>query len=131
MSRENGFSVLKTLLFGSGAGGGAVIAIALAKVIAAKPDLVIQALASWGPVATLFAMGMFFANGIARDGISALRENAASSAELASAVNRIADKDDRQAEEQKRLLSYIGTQNEKILERLAALDSSRARGGHA
>ena len=46
------------------------------------------------------------------------KSNAEAQARMADAIAQIADKRDDEAMEQRRLMSYVGSQMEKVLERL-------------
>jgi hypothetical protein len=62
------------------------------------------------------------------------RDGAAAQQNLADAVRELVNKDDREKEEQRRLLSYVGSQQEKILAAMEQLQQSatgRSRGASA
>jgi hypothetical protein len=121
--------IIGHLLIGSGVGAGGGIVLALAYSVAQKPELLIDALKSFGAQFLLGVIALAFVNQRVGEGLNVLRENSASQQKLADAVSMMATKDDRQDEEQRRLMSFVGTQMEKILERLG--EQERAKGASA
>jgi hypothetical protein len=120
-------------------GGGAGCALTILLVLAEKePGAIVGTLRQWGPASLIGMIAVALASrafdqvvDVGRQIVASSAQTAQSQQSLADAVNRIANKDDREREEQRRLLSYIGTQQEKILERLDALKlEEKAKGAH-
>lgn len=107
---------LKKLLFGSGSlGAGAAVAWFVIDLLRAEPKLAIQIVGQWGPGFVLVVILLYFVDRNFGQMIQLQREHVVAQQEMSAAVRQIADKDDRQAEEQRRLTGYLGSQQEKIL----------------
>jgi biopolymer transport protein ExbB/TolQ len=124
--------VVKTLIFGSGAGLGAMVAYIVWDAVHAKPDLAIQLIGQLmngqSALTIVLLVVVYFGDKRVGEGIQVMRENTSAQRDLADAVKTMASKDDREAEEQRLLMSYIATQQEKILKKL---DEPMARGASA
>jgi hypothetical protein len=129
--REWSAKAITHLLLGAGAGVFGTVLIMLAQ---KEPARVIEVIAGWGPGSFIGLVAVVL---VARgfDRVADAQLQAASSQQnLADAVRQIAEKDDSEREEQRRLLSFVGSQQEKILsslESLAQRFDEKARGAHA
>jgi hypothetical protein len=126
---RNLFAKLPHLLMGGGMGAGAIIAYELAE---REPKALIETFQRWGAASFLVLVALVIASQIGGRvidlGESMLqvgRDNAVSQQKLADAVQELANRDDREKEEQRRLLSFVGSQQEKIM---LALDELKQQG---
>src|SRR5579871_4309139 len=136
--RRNGRVRDRLLAGGAGAGAGLMIALALST---REPKAVIDAVSHFGGAWALGLVALLVANQnfgkfmeMGAQMIQVQKDNTAAAQELANAVRQIAEKDDRERVEQRRLISFVGTQQEKILERLDGLAQhlgEKARGANA
>jgi hypothetical protein len=110
------------LVGGGGAGIGAAIAYELIGVLKSEPKLFIETLAHWGPMFILALVGMVLMDRRAAENLKISEKSAVAQQAMADAVHQIAEKDDRQAEEVRRLASYNAVQTQKVLDRLDAQD---------
>jgi len=84
--------------------------------------LVVVVLGLLGLVALLLAaQGFQRVMGVGAEMLTVSREHATAQARMAAAVEEMSGKDDREKEEQRRMLSYLGSQQEKLLERQDAM----------
>ncbi|ABF42404.1 hypothetical protein Acid345_3403 [Candidatus Koribacter versatilis Ellin345] len=112
-----------------GGGIGMTIAWFAIKFITVDPKLaadVVKTVLGWGPLSLIAIVGVVQADIRARESMRVQAEAARAQQALADAVTQIAAKDDRESEERRRQLNYIGAQQEKILERLDAMRPSQA-----
>jgi hypothetical protein len=134
--------LLKKLIFGTGAGIGVMIAYIVFDAVHAKPELALQTfgtlMSGSGALTVVLLVALYFGNArvgeglqVLRDNTSAQKDNAVAQRDLADAVQSLAVKDDREAEKQRLMLSYIAQQQEKILEKFETLDKARSRGASA
>jgi hypothetical protein len=129
-------SKLPGLLLGGGMGAGATIAYVLAD---KEPRALIEVFQHWGAVSFLVLVGMvLFSQGAGRvldlgeRMIASSEKTAASMQQQADAIQALVNKDDREKEEQRRMLSYVGSQQEKILAAMEELrQAGRSRGASA
>jgi hypothetical protein len=105
--------LLRTLLLCCSAGGGAAFIYAL---VEKEPRMVLETLQKFGPETFLGLIALLMLDRSIKNGISILRESTQAQQRLADAVQEIAHKDDREREEQRRLMNYIGAQQERILD---------------
>lgn len=116
------------LVFGSSAGIGAVIAL---KLVDSNPTLVLETFKSWGPLSLLGVMSLVMVDRGFRSMVAAAEKSAGAQQNMADAIRELANKDDREKEEQRRMLSYVGSQQEKILLALDRLEQQKSRGASA
>jgi hypothetical protein len=129
-------SKLPGLLLGGGMGAGATIAYVLAD---KEPRALIEVFQHWGAVSFLVLVCMvLFSQGAGRvldlgeRMIASSEKTAASMQQQADAIQALVNKDDREKEEQRRMLSYVGSQQEKILAAMEELrQAGRSRGASA
>ena len=118
-------------LFGS-AGVGATIALTL---IDKEHHSIVETFRAWGPMPLIGLVALVIVAPRVMDlgerMINSSEKNAASQQQLADAVQALVNKDDRDKEEQRRLLSYVGSQQEKILQKLEQMSEPKARGASA
>ena len=137
------FTKLPHLLLGGGVGAGAMIAYELAE---REPKALIETFQHWGALSFLILVGMvLLSQGAGRvldlgqrmlastekNGermLASTEKNAEGMQKLADAVQALANRDDREKEEQRRLLSFVGSQQEKIL---AAMDELKQQGNRS
>ncbi|HKV94898.1 MAG TPA: hypothetical protein VJW20_20300 [Candidatus Angelobacter sp.] len=112
------------LVFGSSAGIGAVIAL---KLVDSNPTLVLETFRSWGPLSLLGVMALFMVDRGFRAVVAASEKSAGAQQNMADSIRELANKDDREKEEQRRLLSYVGSQQEKILQAIERLEPTKER----
>ena len=131
------FSKLPHLLLGGGMGAGAIIAYELAE---REPKALIETFQHWGAQSLIGLVALVIASqlggrfiDLGESMLQVGRENSASQQKLADAVQELANKDDREKEEQRRLLSFVGSQQEKIMLALDELkqQGTRSRGASA
>jgi hypothetical protein len=123
--------LLQTAIFGGSAGSGMLLAYEL---ISKQPAMVIETFRSWGPLSLFCLIGLVMVDRGFRSIVGATEQSAAAQQKLADAVNMIAVKDDREKEEQRRLLSYVGSQQETIIRRMDEIATQlkgQARGASA
>lgn len=131
-SIPSGRELLKHLVTGGAISAGGVLAYALLHLVEAQPQMVVQAVSSWGPLALIAVMGMVMVDRRFGQVLEVQRDSTKAHQELADAVTNLAARDDREREEQRRLLSQIGSQQEKILMKLDQVEPrNSARGAHA
>jgi Sec-independent protein translocase protein TatA len=123
------FAKLPHILLGGAMGGGATVAYVLAE---KEPKALIDTFQRWGPASFISLVALVLFSQFAEKILQVARENASSQQQLADAVREMVNKDDREKEEQRRLLSYVGSQQEKILSSLEELRQERkSRGASA
>jgi hypothetical protein len=131
------FSKLPHLLMGGGMGAGAIIAYELAE---REPKAMIDTFQHWGAASLLGLVALvLFSQGAGRvldmgdRMIASSEKTAASMQQQADAIQALVNKDDREKEEQRRLLSFVGSQQEKILVAIDELkqQGNRSRGASA
>ena len=118
--------LVKKLLLGSGVTAGAVLTYQLFE-LAKKDPRLLEQVVNWGP---LFVIGVIALTMIDRNFsqmIQVSRENVLAQQQMSAAMEKIADKDDRQSEEMRRLTSYNAVQAGKIMERLDHQDEMLRR----
>jgi hypothetical protein len=134
---KNLIAKLPQILLGSAMGGGVTIACLLAE---KEPKALIETFQRWGAASFLALVALVIVNqavgrfmDLGESMLQVGRDNAASQQKLADAVQELANKDDREKEEQRRLLSYVGSQQEKILSAIEDLKTqgTRSRGASA
>lgn len=124
------------VLGATSAGGGAALVMIFADVLAKDQALAAQmfrTIGQWGPLFVLVIallvigdrrVGQMLDNAkasteaqltAAKETAAASREMAQSQQQLADAVQALVNKDDREAEKQDRMLSYVGTQMEQLI----------------
>lgn len=109
--------LVKKLLLGSGVTAGAILTYQLFELAKKDPKLLEQVV-NWGP---LFVIGVIALTMIDRNFsqmIQVSRENVLAQQQMSAAMEKIADKDDRQSEELRRLTAYSALQTEKMLRQL-------------
>jgi multidrug resistance efflux pump len=130
-------SKLPHMLFGGGLGAGAAIAYLLAD---KEPKALIETFQHWGAPAMLALVALVFVSqgagrvlDLGEKMLISTEKNATAQQQLADAVQALVNKDDREKEEQRRLLSYVGSQQEKILTAIEDLKQTgtRSRGASA
>ena len=109
---------MKGALLTGGAGVGAALAFSLVDAIRAEPKVFLSILANWGPLFGVAIVLMILGDRRMGELIASNRANADAQARMADAIQEIAGKSDSETMEQRRLMSYIGSQMEKILARL-------------
>jgi hypothetical protein len=131
------FTKLPHVLLGGGVGAGAMIAYELAE---REPKALIETFQHWGAQSLIALVALVIASqlggrfiDLGEQMLQVGRENSASQQKLADAVQELANRDDREKEEQRRLLSYVGSQQEKILTAIDDLkqQGTRSRGASA
>jgi hypothetical protein len=131
------FSKLPHLLLSGGMGAGAVIAYELAE---REPKALIETFQHWGPLSLLVLVLMILLSqgagrvlDLGERMLVSTERTATSQQQLADAVQALVNKDDREKEEQRRLLSFVGSQQEKIMVALDELkqQGNRSRGASA
>ncbi len=121
--------VRRVLFVGSSVGGGAAFVYAL---VGKEPKLVLETLQKFGPETFLGLIALLILDRGFKSGIAMLQKSTEAQQRLADAVQQIAHKDDREREEQRRLMNFIGAQNERILDFLSGLDEKhKSKGAHA
>lgn len=127
--------LLKKLMLGTGVGVGSIVAYTVFDVAHAKPELVIplvsQLFTGTNALSMILLLGVYFGNQRFSETLQVMRENTTAQQVLADSVKAIADRDDRVGEEQRRLLTYVGTQMEKILLVMDEVKQDRVRGASA
>jgi len=124
--------LLKHLLTGGVISAGSVMAYALWHLVESQPQLVLQVVNGWGPLAAIAIGGMLLVDRRFGQVLDVQRDSTSAHQKLADAVKELADRDDHEREEQRRLLSFVGSQQEKILLKLDQVDrNTQARGAHA
>jgi hypothetical protein len=130
-------SKLPHLLLGGGLGAGMTITYVLAE---KEPKALIEVFQHWGAPSLigLVALVLFSQTSqrvmdFGEKMLQVGRDNSASQQKLADAVQELANRDDREKEEQRRLLSFVGSQQEKILLAIDELkqQGNRSRGASA
>lgn len=119
-----------------GFGAGATIALTL---VDKEHALIVETFRTWGASAFIALIAMLLASaGFGRvmdmggQMLQISRDGAAAQQNLADAVRELVGKDDREKEEQRRLLSYVGSQQEKILQAIERIEQGgKARGASA
>lgn len=106
---------------GSGISAGALIAYEAIDVARRDPDT-LRTVLSWGPVFVIAVIVLFMVDRNFGQIIAIGKENVQAQQKMADAMNEIADKDDRQAEELRRLTSYNAVQSERIMKRMDRQD---------
>lgn len=128
-------SLIVKLLMMSSAGAGTAIAWFALKLVAADPKLameMVKTVAGWGPLSVIAIIGVVQADRRAADNLRVQTESARAMQALADGVRQIAEKDDRAVEESRRMLTFIGTKQEEILERLSEyVKGDKAKGASA
>jgi hypothetical protein len=118
-------------------GAGSTIALTL---VDKEHRLIVETMRGWGPGAFIALIAMLlcaagFKSVMDMGGqmLQISRDGAAAQQNLADAVRELVNKDDREKEEQRRLLSYVGSQQEKILSAMEELKqaSGKSRGASA
>ncbi|GEM_PF-3274964 len=115
-----GFTVgefVKKVLLGSGVTAGAIATYQLFE-IAKKDPRALETVLGWGPIFVIAVALIFMVDRRLGMGIEALQNNAVAQERMSDAMQRIAEKDDREAEELKRLVSYNALQSDKVLARM-------------
>jgi hypothetical protein len=126
--------LLRVLLGGTGVGTSAVIAYELIGALKSEPKLLIETLAHWGPWFVIGVIGVVALDRNVSQLIQLGRDNVQAQQRMADAMQQLAEKDDRKSERQDLLMSTIGSQMEKILERFEDFEnrfSARAKGADA
>lgn len=130
-------SKIPHLLLGGGMGAGAAIAYELAE---KEPKALIETFQHWGALSFLALVGMVLLSHVVGRALDlgermlvSTERTATSQQQLADAVQALVNKDDREKEEQRRLLSFVGSQQEKIMVALDELkqQGNRSRGASA
>jgi hypothetical protein len=123
------FSKLPGLLIGGGMGACATVAYVLAE---KEPKALIETFQRWGAWSFLGLVAMvLLSQGAGRvldlgeRMLASTEKNAEGMQKLADGVQALVNKDDREKEEQRRLLSFVGSQQEKIM---LALDELKQQG---
>jgi hypothetical protein len=123
------FAKLPHLLLGGGMGAGAIIAYELAE---REPKALIETFQHWGAASLIGLVALVLLSQTSQrlmdfgeKMLQVGRDNSASQQKLADAVQELANRDDREKEEQRRLLSFVGSQQEKIL---VAIDELKQQG---
>jgi hypothetical protein len=127
---------LPHLLLGTSMGAGATIAYVLAE---KEPRALIETFQHWGAQAFLGMVALVVFSQVSTrvidvgaQMVQVGRDNATAQQKLADAVQELANRDDREKEEQRRLLSYVGSQQEKILRAIDELHNvTKSRGASA
>jgi hypothetical protein len=131
------FTKLPHLLLGGGMGAGAIIAYELAE---REPKALIETFQHWGAQSLIGLVALVVVSqlggrfiDLGESMLQVGRDNASSQQKLADAVQELANRDDREKEEQRRLLSFVGSQQEKILVAIDELkqQGNRSRGASA
>jgi hypothetical protein len=126
------------LLATSGAGIGATAVLTL---VDKEHYLIVETFRGWGAPSLIAIVAIMVCSNafnrvidMGNQMIQVGRDGAAAQQNLADSVREMVSKDDREKEEQRRLLSFVGTQQEKILlaiDELRNSVNSRARGASA
>jgi hypothetical protein len=123
------FAKLPHLLMGGGMGAGAIIAYELAE---REPKALIETFQHWGAASLIGLVALVLFSQVAGRVldmgdrmIASSEKTAASMQQQADAIQLLVNKDDREKEEQRRLLSFVGSQQEKIM---VALDELKQQG---
>jgi hypothetical protein len=111
-------TTLKGAVLTSGVGAGAVVMYAMIETIRSEPKLFLQMLTNWGPLFAVVILVAVLGDRRMGELIAVNKSNAEAQTRMADAIAQIADKRDDEAMEQRRLMSYVGSQMEKVLERL-------------
>lgn len=132
------FDLAKTALFGGSLGVGVIIAEAIYEVAKQQPALVAEVLRSWGPLGLMGIVGMVLWDRRQGETIAATRESAAAFAagataqqQLATAVNRIAEKDDERFRELELTVGVTARNTREIIERLHRIENKPAAKGQS
>jgi len=115
--------LVKKIALGGGMTAGAVVTYELFELAKSNPRVLEIAL-SWGPLFVIVVLGMILIDRRVGDGVSALKENARAQQQMSDAMQKIAERDDRQAERLETLINYSALQSEKVLN---ALEEQRDR----
>lgn len=133
-SRLQADAVLKLILGGSGAGAGAVLGLAVWRLVESEPAAVLQLVSGWGPLAVLGVVGMVLADKRFGQLIDSQAKNAEAQQSLAAAVNRLVERDDEKAREMELVIGHLARNTERILDRVSAIEEklpTRAHGHFA
>jgi hypothetical protein len=120
-----------SILLGGGAGAGAAFMLVLAQ---KEPKALIETFQHWGAPSMLGLVALVLVSQVGsrvldlgERMIATSERTAASMQQQADAIQELVHKDDREKEEQRRLLSYVGSQQEKILAAMDELKQANAR----
>jgi hypothetical protein len=124
------------------AGGSAGIgATAMLTLVDKEHYLIVETFRGWGAQSLIAIVAIVVCSNafnrvidVGTQMIQVGRDGALAQQNLADAVREMVNKDDREKEEQRRLLSYVGTQQEKILnaiDELSTAVNTKARGASA
>ncbi|HLJ87744.1 MAG TPA: hypothetical protein VKZ53_13040 [Candidatus Angelobacter sp.] len=81
-----------------------------------EPRLLLETVQHFGPAWLFTGLIAFLVDNRFGKALNVGQKMAASQQELADAVRSLTDKDDRERIEQRRLLSYVGTQLERVID---------------
>jgi hypothetical protein len=108
----------KYFVLGGGAASGIVGIYMILNLFRENPRLFFDLLQQWGPRFALLSMAMYFAWDLLRPLVGYVGSLADGMQSLSKAVATIAEKDDRQMEEMRRMAQFAGQQSERLFELL-------------
>jgi hypothetical protein len=111
----------KKVLLGGGVTAGAMATYELFE-IAKRDPKILESVVGWGPLFIIAVVVIVVVDRNFGQMIALGRDNVQAQQRMSDAMEKIAEKDDRQAEELRRLTSYNGLQTEKIMKRLDRQD---------
>lgn len=110
---------LKGAVLTGGAGAGAIVMYALIEAVRSEPKMFFTMLTNWGPLFGIVVVIAVLGDRRMGELIQVNKSNSEAQQRMADAMQAIAGKRDEEAIEQRALMSYIGAQMEKVLERLS------------
>jgi hypothetical protein len=117
----SGGELVKKIVFGGGVTAGAMATYELFE-IAKRDPKILESVVGWGPLFIIAVVVIVVVDRNFGQMIALGRDNVQAQQRMSDAMEKIAEKDDRQAEELRRLTSYNGLQTEKIMKRLDRQD---------
>jgi hypothetical protein len=118
---------MQRLVFGGSLGAGAMMMWFLLEALHAEPKLLLGLIGQWGATPVILMVALWFGNDRIGQGMALIQKSAEAQQKLADAVTALAGRDDRREQKQELMMAHISTQLEKVLERLEARESEKAR----
>jgi hypothetical protein len=114
-----GAELAKKVVLGGGVSAGAIATYELFEIAKKDPHL-LQAVIGWGPLFIIAVVAIVVVDRNFGQMIQLGRDNVQAQQRMSEAMEKIADKDDRQAQKLETLSSYSALQSEKVLNHLDA-----------